>query len=349
MRLDTLLRTLVIKGASDIHLQAGSPPFSRINGEITPSNLDRLSSEDIEGFIGSLMNQEQKQKFERKRQICLIYSISGICRFRVNIFKQQGAISVAIRVIPLEIPSIDELELPDIFKEITFLSQGLILVTGPAGSGKSTTLASIIDHINTARKAHIITIEDPIEFIHSNKSCLIDQRCLETNTESFAVLLKEAVREDPDIILVGEMNDLETISEVIKAAESGCLVFTTLHTYNVVEAIDRIVNAFSPEPDEVRVQIREQLSRILRGVIYQTLLRKKDGSGQVAAFEIMRVDSNIRELIKKNKVRQIYSLIRKSNKTGNRFLDQSIKELYEEDIISEEEAKSKDREPEGMK
>jgi twitching motility protein PilT len=380
MRFDTLLRTLVIKGASDIHLQANSPPFLRINGEITASNLENLSSKNIEKFVYSLMNREQRQRFEKEHRIRLIYSIPEICRFRINVFQKQGLIGAAIRVIPLEIPTINDLELPNIFKEMTSWSQGLILVTGPTGSGKSTTLAAIIDHINTTRKAHIETIENPIEFLHPNKSCLVNQRCLVSDSESFSEAIDDILQEDPDIILVEEMNDSETVLGVIKAVEAGYLVFSTLHAYDAVEAIDRIINMFHPskrterprlpsqdipppalgrgnvslpldpqvnmfpsEPPEQKPRIREQISRILRGVTYQTLLRKKNGSGQIAAFEIITVDSHIKNLINEKKTQEIYSVLQKSDKEENRLLSQSIEKLYEKNIISIEEAKRKMR------
>lgn len=348
MHIDTLLRTLVIKGASDLHLQADSPPFLRIHGEITLSNLERLSSEDIEKLVYSIMDEEQKQKFKKNHQLCLSYSMPEICRFRINVFRQRGSIGAAIRVIPLQIPTIDELELPPIVKELISPPQGLVLVTGPAGSGKTTTLAAMIDYINTTRRAHIMTIEDPIEFFHSNKSCLVNQRCLDVDAESFAIALKDVLREDPDVILVGEMRDLETISWVIAAAEAGHLVFTTLHTSDAVETVDRIVNAFPPDPPDQRSEIRRQLSLILRGVIYQTLLRKKDGSGRVAAFEIMLVNSTISKLIKEDKIDQIYSAIQTSDKVGEQLLGQSLKDLCQKGIISLEEAKNKARDPKAL-
>jgi len=281
INIDTLLRTLVIKKASDLHLQAGSRPIFRVHGELVFSDLAVLSSDDIERFVYSIMDKDKQERFKRTNHIDLAYSLSGIARFRVNVFRQRGCVGAVMRVIPFEISTLDELGLPPIVKELASKPNGLVLVTGPTGSGKSTTLAAIIDYINTNREAHIITIEDPIEFLHTNKCCVINQRELGTDTESFAVALRDALREDPDVILVGEMRDLETISNAITAAETGHIVFATLHTNNAAQTVDRIIDVF---PTHQQPQIRTQLSATLRGVIAQILLRKKDGSGRGAAF-----------------------------------------------------------------
>ena len=337
--IDTLLRTLVIKKASDLHLQADSPPIFRIHGELSVTDLAPLTSEEIEErFFNSILDEEQKETYKRTHHIDLSYSVPGVSRFRVNIFKQRGNVGAVIRVIPFEIPSIDELGLPPVIKELAAKPHGLILVTGPTGSGKSTTLAAIIDHINATRKDHIITIEDPIEFHFPNKECLINQREVGKDTESFATALKDALREDPDVILVGELRDLETISNAVTAAETGHLVFATLHTNDASQTIDRLVDVFPPHQQE---QIRTQLASTLQGVIAQTLLRKKDGSGRVAAFEILVVDTAIKNLIKTGKTHQLYSAIQTGQEKGMQLLTQALKELCQKGIVSKEEAMSK--------
>ena len=337
--IDTLLRSLVIKKASDLHLQAGSPPVFRIHGELTVTDLAALTSEEIEEmFVNSILDEEQQETFKRTHHIDLSYSVPGVSRFRVNIFKQRGNVGAVIRVIPFEIPTIDELGLPPVIKELAAKPHGLVLVTGPTGSGKSTTLAAIIDYINSIRKDHIITIEDPIEFHFANKNCLINQREVGKDTESFATALRDALREDPDVILVGELRDLETISNAVTAAETGHLVFATLHTNDASQTLDRLVDVFPPHQQE---QIRTQLAATLQGVIAQTLLRKKDGSGRVAAFEILVVNTAIRNLIKTGKTHQIYSAIQTGQQEGMQLLTQALKELCQEGIVSKEEAISK--------
>jgi twitching motility protein PilT len=333
--LDTLLRTLVIRKASDLHLQAGSPPIFRIHGDLVVSDLEPLSDKDIENYLHSVMTEEQKEKFKQTQHVDLSYSVAGIARFRVNVFRQRDSMGAAMRVIPLSIPTLQELGLPPILKDLASKPHGLVLVTGPTGSGKSTTLAAIIDYINDKRKAHVITIEDPLEFMHTNKSCMINQREVGSDTPSFSIALRDALREDPDVILVGEMRDLETISNAITAAETGHLVFATLHTNNAAQSVDRMIDVFPPHQQP---QIRTQLAAILQGIVAQVLLRKKDGTGRVAAFEIMVANSAVRNLIKEDKAHQLENVIQTSRQEGMQLLKDSIKTLYQQDIISLDEA-----------
>jgi len=334
--IDTLLRTLIIKDASDLHLQGGSPPIFRINGELSVTDLSPLTSEEIEDrFVNTVMDKEQKEQFNRDHHIDLSYSVPGIARFRVNIFKQRGSVGAVMRAIPFEIPSTDDLGLPTVIKKLADRSNGLVLITGPTGSGKSTTLASIIDYINEHRKAHIITVEDPIEFLFTNKSCLINQREVGKDTNSFAAALRDALREDPDVILVGEMRDLETISNAITAAETGHLVFATLHTNDAIQTVDRIIDVFPPHQ---QAQIRTQLAATLQGVVSQRLLRKSDGTGRVAAFEIMLITHAIKNLIQTGKTHQIYSAMQTGREQGMLTMARSLKKLCRESVITKEEA-----------
>ncbi len=333
--IDILLRTLVIKKASDLHLQAGSPPVFRVHGELGFSNLEVLANEDIEKYVTSMMNEDQRNKFTKEHHIDLSYSVPGVARFRVNVFRQRGNVGAAMRVIPLEIPTIDQLGLPPIVKDLANKPNGLVLVTGPTGSGKSTTLAAIIDYINSTRKAHIITIEDPLEFLHSNKLSLVNQRELGLDTESFSLALRDCLREDPDVILVGEMRDLDTISNAITAAETGHLVFATLHTNSAAQTIDRMVDVF---PAYQQAQVRTQLATTLQAVVAQTLLKKKDGSGRVAGLEIMVVNVAIKNLIKDGKTNQIENAIQMGSKEGMQLFKDSLKGLYQQGIIAVDEA-----------
>ncbi|MDD2679486.1 MAG: type IV pilus twitching motility protein PilT [Candidatus Omnitrophica bacterium] len=333
--IDILLRTLVIKKSSDLHFQADSPPIFRVNGELSFSDLTPLSSKDIEKYIFSIMTKEQKEAFERDHHFDFSYSVPGIARFRVNVYQQRGCIGAVMRCIPFEIPTLEELALPPIIKELATKPNGLILVTGPTGSGKSTTLAAIIGYINNNIKGHIITIEDPLEFVHQNKLCEINQREVGLDTASFATALRDTLREDPNVILVGEMRDLETISNAITAAETGHLVFATLHTNDATQTVDRMIDVF---PSHQQPQIRTQLASSLRAVIAQKLLRKKDGSGRIAAFEIMVANSAIKHLIKEGNTHQIYSSIQTGRQEGMQTLEQSLKNLYQAGLISAEEA-----------
>lgn len=334
--IDTLLRTLIIKDASDLHLQDGSPPIFRIHGELSVTDLSPLTSEEIEDrFVNTVMSDEQKGQFNRDHHIDLSYSVPGIARFRVNVFKQKGCVGAVMRAIPFEIPTIDELGLPAVIMELASRPNGLVLITGPTGSGKSTTLAAILDYINEHRKAHIITVEDPIEFLFTNKSCLINQREVGKDTNSFAAALRDALREDPDVILVGEMRDLETISNAITAAETGHLVLATLHTNDAIQTVDRIIDVFPPHQ---QAQIRTQLAATLQGVVSQRLLRKSDGTGRVGAYEIMLITHAIRNLIKTGKTPQITSVMQTGRELGMRTMIRALDELCREKVITREEA-----------
>ncbi|MFH1791225.1 MAG: type IV pilus twitching motility protein PilT [Candidatus Omnitrophota bacterium] len=336
--LDGLLKTLIEKSGSDLHLQANSVPVFRINGDLVFSDAALVTSEDIESFVSSVMDDAQKEAFYKTKHLDFSYSLEGIGRFRINVFRQRGHAGCVARAIPMKVPDIGELGLPSVVKDLALKPNGLVVVTGPTGSGKSTTLAAIIDFINGSRKDHIITIEDPVEFVHANKSCVINQRELGVDTDSFSAALRDALREDPDVILVGEMRDLDTISNAITAAETGHLVFATLHTNSAVQTIDRIIDVFPPHQQG---QIRTQLSSTLRGVVSQLLLRRKDGKGRIAAFEIMVGNTPIRSLIKDGKTHQLYSTIQMGRSDGMQTMDWSLMELVKNGIISPEEASSK--------
>ena len=340
--IDILLRTLVIKKSSDLHFQAGSPPIFRVNGELSFSDLAPLSSNDIEKYIYSIMTKQQRDEFSRSHRFDFSYSVPGIARFRVNVYQQRGCVGAVMRCIPFEIPTMEELGLPLVIKELATKPNGLILVTGPTGSGKSSTLAAIIGYINNNIKGHIITIEDPLEFVHQNKLCEINQREVGIDTDSFSSALRDTLREDPNVILVGEMRDLETISNAITAAETGHLVFATLHTNDAVQTVDRMVDVF---PSHQQPQIRTQLASTLRAVIAQQLLRKKDGSGRVAAFEVMIANSAIKHLIKEGHTNQISTAIQTGRQEGMQSLEQSLKKLCQDGIISAEEAMHKANDP----
>jgi len=340
--IDILLRTLVIKKSSDLHFQAGSPPIFRVNGELSFSDLPALSSGDIEKYIYSIMTRQQREEFVKAHRFDFSYSVPGIARFRVNVYQQRGCVGAVMRCIPFEIPTIEELGLPPVIKELAVKPNGLILVTGPTGSGKSSTLAAIIGYINNNIKGHIITIEDPLEFVHQNKLCEINQREVGIDTDSFSSALRDALREDPNVILVGELRDLDTISNAITAAETGHLVFATLHTNDAVQTVDRMVDVF---PSHQQPQIRTQLASTLRAVIAQQLLRKKDGSGRIAAFEIMIANPAIKHLIKEGHTNQISTAIQTGRQEGMQLLEQSLKKLCQDGVISAEEAARKANDP----
>ncbi|MFH0731296.1 MAG: type IV pilus twitching motility protein PilT [Candidatus Omnitrophota bacterium] len=336
--LDSLLRMLVERNGSDLHLQANTPPIFRIYGELKPTEMDVLSAADIEEFVFSVMDKEQKDLFLKVKHIDLSYEIKDVGRFRVNVFRQKGCVGSVMRAIPIKIATIAELSLPPIVKDFAALPNGLILVTGPTGSGKTTTLAAIIDYINTNRRGHILTVEDPIEFIHSNKLCEVNQRELHLDTDSFSDALRDALREDPNIILVGEMRDLETVALAITAAETGHLVFATLHTNNAPQTVDRIIDVFPPYQQP---QIRTQLASTLKGVIAQTLLRRTDGTGRVAAFEIMVGNAPIRALINDGKSNQLYNTIQLGRNDGMQTMDSYLMDLVQKGVVTAEEASSK--------
>ncbi|WP_333870592.1 type IV pilus twitching motility protein PilT [Desulforamulus putei] len=336
-------------GASDIHITVGSPPVFRINGSLqTLDTLDTLAGSDIPKnnltpsetmeMSKEIMDEGQFEKFLQWGELDFSYSIGGLGRFRVNVFKQRGSVALAIRIIRTQIPTVRELGLPEVISNLAKKPRGLVLVTGPTGSGKSTTLAAMIDQINSETSSHIITLEDPIEYLHFHKKSIVNQREIGQDSTSFSKALRAAMREDPDVILVGEMRDLETISTAITAAETGHLVLATLHTTSAAQTIDRIIDVFPPHQQQ---QVRIQLSNTLQGVICQQLLPRIDGAGRVAALEIMVVTPAIRNLIREGKTHQIISQIQTGAKFGMQTLDMALRNLIQKGIISAEAARNK--------
>ncbi|NLK49142.1 MAG: type IV pilus twitching motility protein PilT [Candidatus Cloacimonetes bacterium] len=330
MTIHELLRFTAEAGASDLHVATGAHPMVRVHGKMKRLNLPIQSLEEVESLIFSVMNESQQMMFKENLEIDFSTKLSNDVRFRVNAFHQINGISAAFRVIPNEIKQYEELHLPEVMKRLTTKEKGLILVTGPTGSGKSTTLATMIDSINDNRFCHIITVEDPIEFVHSSKNSLINQRKLGHDTHSFTAALRSALREDPDVILVGEMRDLETVSLALTAAETGHLVFATLHTGSATKSIDRVIDMF---PKEQQQQVRSMLSESLEAVISQTLLPTKDGKGRVPAVEIMIANAAVRNLIREDKTYQIPSVIQASTKEGMQTRDQSLYNLVMNNLV----------------
>ncbi len=335
-RLDDILREMVQQDGSDLHIRVGEPPFFRIHGDLVRiTKFPILSQEDAKELLYSILSEERQKKFEKTLELDLSYTIPDVARFRVNIFQQRNYIGAVLRLIPIKIQTIDELGLPQVFKQMAMIQRGFILVTGPTGSGKSTTLAAMVEHINTNRKGNIITIEDPIEFVHTDKLCAINQREVGVDALSFADALKHVMRQNPDVILVGEMRDLETISSAITAAETGVLVFATVHTNNAVQTIDRIIDVF---PVEQQQQIRLQLAVNLQAIVSQTILPRIDGKGRAVAFEIMIAIPAIKSLIREGKAHQMYSIIQASGAYGMRTLDSDLLELVNKKLVTYDEA-----------
>jgi twitching motility protein PilT len=334
-KIDHLLRVAFELKASDIHLTVGVPPIFRLHGELKRYGKEVLRPEDTENLAKAIIPKGMWEHFMEMGEVDFSYSISNVSRYRVNAFKQRGCVALAIRTIPSKIPTIEELHMPDILKKITEKPQGLILVTGPTGSGKSTTLAAMINHMNRTMHGHIITLEDPIEFLHKHGTCIIDQREVGLDTKNFANALRAALRQDPDAILVGEMRDLETIQIAITAAETGHLVFGTLHTSSAPASIERIIDVFEPAHQQ---QIRTQLSTVLVAIISQRLFKTVDGKGRRAALEILVNNSAVANLIRSDKIAQIESIMQTSRAQGMITLETSIKELVMSGIISREEA-----------
>ena len=334
--IDALLEEAVALGASDLHLTVGSAPATRVRGELRPIvGATVLDSDTTQSLLYRILTTEQQKRFELDRQLDFSYEVPGTARFRVNVFQQRTAVAAVFRVIPDQLKTLEELELPEALRSLTTMPRGLVLVTGPTGSGKSTTLAALIDEINRNRTDHIITIEDPIEFVHRHKQCLVNQREIGTDAESFGLALRAALRQDPDVILLGEMRDLETISTALTAAETGHLVFGTLHTQSAPSTIDRIIDVFPATQQE---QIRTQIAGALQGVITQTLLPTLDGRGRVPALEILLPDDAIRNLIRQGKVEQIYSYMQTGSRSGMQTMEQSLSELVMRRIVSPSEA-----------
>jgi twitching motility protein PilT len=323
--IDELLSGMHELGASDLHVAAHSPPLVRVHGELHPlEDVAPLDADDTQQLLYRILSTEQQKRLEVERQIDMSYAISGVARFRVNVFFQRDAVGAAFRLIPYKILTLEELRLPTSLHEMAQRPRGLVLVTGPTGSGKSTTLAALIDEINRNRAGHILTIEDPIEFLHRHRRCLVNQREIGTDAKGFAEALRAALRQDPDVILLGEMRDLETISTALTAAETGHLVFATLHTRGAAGTIDRIIDVF---PSEQQGQVRAMLASSLEGVVTQTLLPTADGQGRVAALEILIPDYAVRNLIRQRKLEQIYSVMQTGTGRGMQTMEQGLCEL----------------------
>jgi len=347
LNMHQLLKTMVENGSSDLHLTTGTSPQIRIDGHITPLKMPALLPNDTKQLCYSILTDAQKRKFEEENELDLSFGVKGLARFRGNIFMQRGAVAGVFRLIPYKILTMEELNLPPIIKEISRKPRGLVLVTGPTGSGKSTTLAAIIDAINSERREHIVTIEDPIEFIHPHKKCIVNQREVGSDTISFKRAIKSILRQDPDIVLLGELRDLETIESALTIAETGHLCFATLHTNSCVQTINRIVDVF---PNNQQQQVRTQLGFVLEGVLSQSLLPKASGKGRALALEIMIPNAAIRSLIRDDKIHQIYSQMQMGqDKFGMQTLTQSLFMLYHTKQVSMEMAMLRASDPDELK
>ncbi|MCH8499374.1 MAG: type IV pilus twitching motility protein PilT [Marinobacter sp.] len=344
MDITELLAFSAKQGASDLHLSAGLPPMIRVDGDVRRINLPPMEHKEVHGLIYDIMNDKQRKDFEEFLETDFSFEVPGVARFRVNAFNQNRGAGAVFRTIPSKVLTMEDLGMGQVFKDISSVPRGLVLVTGPTGSGKSTTLAAMIDYINDTRYEHILTIEDPIEFVHESKKCLVNQREVHRDTLGFNEALRSALREDPDIILVGELRDLETIRLALTAAETGHLVFGTLHTTSAAKTIDRVVDVF---PAEEKSMVRSMLSESLQAVISQTLM-KKVGGGRVAAHEIMIGTSAIRNLIREDKVAQMYSAIQTGGSLGMQTLDQCLQRLLQKGLITREAARVKAKMPDNF-
>jgi twitching motility protein PilT len=344
---DELLEQVVVRGASDLHVTVGSEPVVRVNGHLERlDDFARLTPEDTQRMLYRILSTEQQKHFEVKRQIDISYSIPGLARFRVNVYVQRQSLGAAFRLIPAELKTLEQLGLPPVLKEFTQKPRGLVLVTGPTGSGKSTTLAAVIDEINRTRDDHIMTIEDPIEFLHRHKRCVVNQREIGPDATSFAEALRGALRQDPDVILLGEMRDLETIGTALTAAETGHLVFATLHTQDAPSTVDRLIDVFPAAQQE---QVRVQIASTLQGIVTQTLLPTADGRGRVAALEILLPDDAVRNLIRQAKVEQIYSIMQTNTSRGMQTLEQALLDLVRTGKITADLALQRSSRPQQLK
>jgi twitching motility protein PilT len=346
LSIDALLERTVARNASDLHLTVGTPPAMRVNGTLQRfEDVPELTPEDTHQMLYRILSTEQQKQLEINRHIDLAHSIPGLARFRVNVFFQRGTLGAAFRLIPADIKTLEELGIPSALHSLTEKPRGLVLITGPTGSGKSTTLAALIDEINRKRAEHILTIEDPVEFVHRHKRCIVNQREIGPDAPSFAEALRAALREDPDVILLGEMRDLETIGTAITAAETGHLVFATLHTQTAPSTVDRIIDAF---PGAQQEQVRVQLAATLQGVCTQALLPTPAGDGRVAALEILFPDDAVRNLIRQGKVEQVYSVMQTSTSKGMQTMEQALSDLVVRGIVTLDDALSRSSRPEQL-
>jgi twitching motility protein PilT len=344
--IDDLLEHMVAEGASDLHVACGAEPTLRLNGTLRRiEEFGRLMPDDTQRLLYRILSTEQQKQLEINRQIDLAYAIHGLARFRVNVYFQRQSLGAAFRLIPTTLRSLEELGMPRALTELAAKPRGLVVVTGPTGSGKSTTLAAIIDLINTTRADHIMTIEDPIEFLHRHKRCIVNQREIGPDATTFAEALRGALRQDPDVILLGEMRDLETISTALTAAETGHLVFATLHTQDAPSTVDRLIDVFPAAQQE---QVRVQIAATLQGVVTQTLLPRADGRGRVAAVEVLLPDDAVRNLIRQAKVEQVYSVMQTAGKRGMQTLEQSLADLVLRGIVAQDVALSRSSRPDQL-
>jgi len=334
MDVSELLIFMVDNKGSDLHVSSGEPPVVRIHGDMMKIEVPPMDKDEVHNMIYDILNDQQRKVFEENLELDFSFALGDIARFRVNVFKQQRGDAAVFRTIPTQIPTFEELNLPKVFMDISRLEKGLVLVTGPTGSGKSTTLAAMVDLINREEKGHILTVEDPIEFVHTSKGCLVNQRELGPHTKSFSNALRSALREDPDVILVGEMRDLETISLALTAAETGHLVFGTLHTSGAPKTVDRVIDVF---PAAQQAQVRSMFSESIQAVITQALFRRKDGKGRVAGFEIMIGNPAVRNLIREGKIAQIPSIMQTSKAIGMQTMEASVTELVAKNIVTKDE------------
>jgi twitching motility protein PilT len=345
--LHQLLKAMIEKGASDLHITTSSPPQLRIDGKLAPIKMPPLTPPETKQICYSILTDAQKHRFEENNELDLSFGVRGLSRFRANIFMQRGAVAGAFRAIPYKIMTFEELGLPKIVSELANKPRGLILVTGPTGSGKSTTLATIIDKINTERNEHIVTVEDPIEYLHPHKNCVVNQREVGADTKGFQNALKYILRQDPDVVLIGEMRDLETIEAALTVAETGHLALATLHTNSCVQTINRVVDVFPPYQ---QAQVRAQLSFVLEGVLSQTLIPRANGPGRCLALEIMVPNSAIRNLIREDKIHQVYSQMQiGQEKFGMQTMNQSLASLYQRRMIGLDDALGRSSEPDELR
>src|ERR671936_86438 len=341
-----LLGALLDKGGSDLHLTAGSPPMVRVHGDLEQAGeYPALTPRALQGMVYAILPQKLRERFEQELELDMSYSLPGRSRFRVNVFQQRDALGAVFRVIPFEIKGVEELGLPSVVSDLARFQRGFVVVTGPTGSGKSTTLAAMVDIVNRERAGHIMTVEDPIEFLHKHKRCIVNQREVGSDTHGFAHALKHVLRQDPDVILVGEMRDLETISTAITAAETGHLVFATLHTQSAPQTIDRVIDVF---PSEQQGQVRVQLAATLQGILTQNLVPRADGSGRIAALEILMPDDAVRNLIRQSKIEQVYSVMQTSTSRGMQTMEQSLADLVTRNVITPAVAYSRSSRPDQL-